>query len=207
MARTRIKICGLTRRSDVGQVVSAGVDAVGFVFYPSSPRYIETDHAALLCSDIPPFVTSVGLFVNEDPLTVRQILDKVPLGLLQFHGDEDEAYCRQFCRPYIKAIRVGPSVDLLESVKLFQSASALLFDTLSDSYGGSGKTFDWNLVPKNLPCRVILSGGLTSENVGDGIRLLQPWAVDVSSGVEFSKGLKDAARVDAFVAAVKEADV
>lgn len=207
MARTRIKICGLTRRSDVCHVASAGADAIGFVFYSSSPRFVATDLAVQLCSDIPPFVTSVGLFVNENPSTVRQILEQVPLGLLQFHGDEDEAYCMQFRRPYIKAIRVGSGVDLLESVKSFQSASALLFDALSDSYGGSGKSFDWNLIPPKLPCRIILSGGLTSENVGDGIRRLQPWAVDVSSGVEFAKGLKDAARVNAFVAAVKEADV
>lgn len=206
MTRTRIKICGLTRPEDVHSAVSAGVDAIGLVFYGVSQRYVEPELGRKLAMLVPPFVTRVGLLVNEEPVTVREILASVPLELLQFHGDEDEAYCRQFGVPYIKAARVRPGVDLVEFAASFPSARALLLDAFSESYGGAGRTFDWSLIPQPLPLPIILSGGLSSVNVADGIRKLRPWAVDVSSGVESAKGIKDAAKMAAFVAAVKHAD-
>ena len=186
--------------------VAAGADAVGLVFYPPSPRCVALDTAAALAARVPPLVTRVGLFVNADAAEVRRICAAVPLELLQFHGDEDEAYCRQFDRPYIKVARMRPGVDLLEFVRRFASARALLLDAHVDAFGGVGQAFDWGLVPAELPLPVILSGGLDADKVGEGIRRLAPWAVDVSSGVEAAKGIKDETRIRAFVAAVGEAD-
>lgn len=186
--------------------LAAGADAVGLVFYPPSPRAVTADLARSLIQRIPPFVTRVGLFVNEDPLRVGAVLDEVGLDLLQFHGDESDAYCSQFNRPFIKAARVRPELDLVEFARSFPSARALLLDAYVEGYGGGGKTFDWTLIPPGLPLPLILSGGLQPENVADAIRGLRPWAVDVSSGVESAKGIKDAARIAAFVAAVKDAD-
>ncbi len=206
MGRTRTKICGITRHGDLQAVLAAGADAVGLVFYPPSPRFLEPDTAGALAAAVPPFVTRVGLFVNADPATVRATLGTVALDLLQFHGEEDEAYCRQFGRPYVKAARVRPDLDLLEYARAFPSASGLLLDAFVEGYGGGGKRFDWSLVPRELPLPVILSGGLDAENVEDAIHALRPWAVDVSSGVEQSKGVKDAARIAAFMAAVNRAD-
>lgn len=202
---TRIKICGLTRSEDVEVVADAGADAVGFVFYPPSPRYVTPARAAELARSLPPFVSVVGLFVNADADTVRQALASAPIHLLQFHGDEDDAFCRQFGRPFIKAARVRPGLDLLQYAAAFPSAQALLLDAFVDGYGGGGAAFDWSLVPDSLARSVVLSGGLGVDNVGDAIRRLRPAAVDVSSGVESAKGIKDAAKVRAFVAAVRAA--
>jgi phosphoribosylanthranilate isomerase len=199
----RIKICGLTRGEDLQQAVQAGADAIGLVFYPPSPRCVDVDTAARLARAVPPFVTIVGLFVNADPGLVRATLSAVPMHVLQLHGDEDEAYCRQFDRPYIKAARVRPGLDLVQYVAAFPSAQAILLDAFADGYGGSGKVFDWSLVPESLDRPVILSGGLDAGNVGEAVRRLRPAAVDVSSGVEAAKGIKDGEKMRAFVAAVR----
>jgi phosphoribosylanthranilate isomerase len=206
VSRTRIKICGITREEDLDAAVAAGADAVGFVFYPPSPRCLTPVRAAELARRVPPFVSRVGLFVNEDEDTVAATLEVVPLELVQFHGDEDAAYCQEFGKPYLKAARMRPGLDLLEYAHAFRSAQALLLDAYVEGYGGIGQTFDWSLIPKQLPLPMILSGGLHAGNVVGAIRDLRPWAVDVSSGVELAKGIKDAARIAAFVAAVKSAD-
>ena len=204
--RTRIKICGLTRAEDVLSAVNAGVDAIGLVFHPPSPRFVDLKKATDLACLVPPFVMIVGLFVNANPKVVHEACAHVPLHLLQFHGEEEEAYCCQFELPYIKAIRVKPGVDLLQYVSRFPSAQAILLDTFVDGYGGSGKTFDWALIPRTLPKPLILSGGLHAANVGDAIASVGPAAVDVSSGVETMKGIKDAEKVLAFVSAVRAAE-
>jgi len=201
----RIKICGLTRVEDVQQAVHAGADAIGLVFYPPSPRYVDLPTAVRLARAVPPFVSIVGLFVNADPLTVRATLAAVPIHLLQLHGDEDEAYCRQFDRPYIKAARVRPGMDLLQYTAAFPGAQAILLDAFVDGYGGGGRVFDWSLVPTALGRSLILSGGLDAENVTAAVCRLRQEEVDVSSGVEASKGIKDAGKMRAFVAAVRAA--
>ncbi len=206
MHRTRIKICGITRTEDLRCAVDAGADAIGLVFYPPSRRYLEAAAAAQLLRRLPAFVTAVGLFVNEDAARVEALLRVLPLQLLQFHGDEDEAYCAGFGLPYIKAARVKPGLDLLEYARSFASARALLLDAHVDSYGGSGKTFDWTLIPADLPMPLVLSGGLHPGNVGQALATVRPWAVDVSSGVEAAPGLKDAEKLARFVAEVRKAD-
>lgn len=212
MTRTRIKICGITREVDLQAALGAGADAIGFVFYPPSPRYLIAERAAPLASQVPPFVTRVGLFVNEPAASVEATLRVVPLDLLQFHGDEDEAYCAQFGKPWIKAIRMRADLDLLKSAARFSGARALLVDAFVDGYGGGGKTFDWALIPQDLPMPLILSGGLNADNIRQAIRAVRPWAVDVSSGVEAvggpgdQRGIKDARRIDEFVAGVRDAD-
>lgn len=206
MSRTRIKICGLTREADMTAAVAAGADAVGLVFYPPSPRFVGLDAARALARQVPPFVSLVGLFVNADPQTVRDTLAAVPLQVLQFHGDEDEAYCRQFGRPYLKAARVTPGMDLIQYAESFGSAQAVLLDAFVEGYGGGGKVFDWSLIPPSLAASVVLSGGLNANNVGDAIRCVRPAAVDVSSGVEWRPGLKDIGMIRAFVDAVRAAD-
>ncbi len=203
---TRIKICGLTRETDVDAAVAAGADAIGFVFYPASPRYVTPQRAAVLARRIPPFVDVVGLFVNASPDVVREVCAAIPINLLQFHGDEDAAYCRQFARPYLRAARVRPELDLVEFAGSFSDARGLLLDAFVDGYGGGGHVFDWTLIPPNLPGFLVLSGGLTAANVGDAIERVRPVAVDVSSGVEMSKGIKDHSKIAAFVAAVRKAD-
>lgn len=204
---TRIKICGITRAEDAHAAVAAGADALGFVFYPPSPRYIDPAAAAAIIDTLPPLVLSVGLFVNASRTEVESVLATVPLSLLQFHGDEDEAFCRGFARPYIKAARVTPELDLLQYAASFPSARALLLDAFVEGYGGGGKVFDWRLIPSGLPLPIILSGGLTPENVAAAVRAVRPPAVDVSSGVERAKGIKDHARIAAFIAGVRHADV
>ena len=205
--KTRIKICGLTRSEDVLAATDAGADAIGLVFYPQSSRFVELEIAASLACQVQPFVTIVGLFVNADPLIVRETLSVVPLHLLQFHGEEDEAYCRQFKLPYIKAARMKQGIDLLQYVSQFPSAQGILLDAFADGYGGGGKVFDWALIPPMLPKPLILSGGLNSCNVGEAIAQVRPAAVDVSSGVEVAKGIKDAERIRAFVSAVRAAEM
>lgn len=206
MSRTRIKICGLTRPQDVRAAVMAGADAIGFVFYPPSPRNVGFDQAAALAAELPPFVSAVGLFVNPAPAFVQQALQQVPLQLLQFHGDESEVECAQYGRPWIKAARVRPGVDLVEFAFRHPGARGILLDAFVDGYGGGGKTFDWSLIPDGLSRPLVLSGGLDPDNVGEAVRRIRPFAVDVSSGVESAKGIKDAAKVAAFIAGVRDAD-
>ena len=201
--KPRIKICGLTRVEDMRTAVEAGADAVGLVFYPASPRYVALDVAATLAQGVPPFVTTVALFVNAEPREVRETLAAVPIHLLQFHGDEDESYCRQFDRPYVKAARMKPGVDLLQYAAAYPSAQAILLDAFVEGYGGGGKVFDWTLIPPGLNKPIILSGGLDAWNVGEAVTRVRPAAVDVSSGVESAKGIKDAEKIRAFVSAVR----
>ena len=206
MSRTRIKICGLTRAQDVRAAVRSGADAIGFVFYPPSPRAIDVDRAAELAAMLPPFVTAVGLFVNPAPAEVEAVLARVPLQLLQFHGDEGEADCARYGLPWIKAARMRPGVDLLEFALSHPRARGILVDAFVAGYGGGGETFDWSLIPQGFERPLVLSGGLDADNVGEAIRRVRPWAVDVSSGVESAKGIKDAAKIAAFIAGVRHAD-
>ena len=208
--KPRIKICGLTRVGDVRAAVDAGADAIGLVFYPRSPRHVDLALAATLARAVPPLVTIVGLFVNEDPAQVRKTLAALPIHLLQFHGDEDDDYCRQFDRPFIKAARVVPGMDLVQYAAAFPSAQAIVLDAFVDGFGGGGKVFDWALIPPDLKKPIILSGGLDAGNVGEAITRVRPAAVDVSSGVESGvksdRGIKDAEKIRAFVAAVRAVD-
>jgi len=205
--RTRIKICGITRVEDGLAAANAGADAIGLVFYPKSPRFVDRGQAAEIARALPPFVEVVALFVNAAPQTVRETLAAVPVSLLQFHGDEDEAYCCQFDRPYLKAARMRPGFDLVQYAASFPSARAILLDAFVEGYGGAGHTFDWALIPAGLSRPVVLSGGLTVDNVSEAVRRVRPAAVDVSSGVEISKGVKDHAKIAAFIAGVRNADV
>jgi phosphoribosylanthranilate isomerase len=205
---TRIKICGITREQDLLAAVAAGADALGFVFYDKSPRNISEQRAAELMRAVPPFVTSVGLFVDPTAEMVREVLAQVPLDVLQFHGDESPQFCAQFGRPYLKAIRVRPGVDLVECAARYAAAQGLLLDAyVQGVQGGTGKSFDWGLIPRELPLPVILSGGLHAGNVAEAVRTVRPYAVDVSSGVEAEKGIKDAAKVAAFIKEVKSVEL
>ncbi|APR06163.1 phosphoribosylanthranilate isomerase [Thauera chlorobenzoica] len=206
MSRTRIKICGLTRAQDVRAAVQNGADAIGFVFYPPSPRAVDVDRAAELAALLPPFVTAVGLFVNPAPAEVEAVLARVPLQLLQFHGDEREADCARYGLPWIKAARMRAGVDLLEFALSHPRARGILVDAFVDGYGGGGKTFDWSLIPQGFGRPLVLSGGLDADNVAEAVRRVRPWAVDVSSGVESARGIKDAAKIAAFIAGVRDAD-
>lgn len=204
---TRIKICGITRVQDALFAARAGADAIGLVFYAASPRNVSVARAQEILAALPPFISSVGLFVNAGANDVRAILRESRLDLLQFHGDEDAEFCRQFNKPYMKAVRVRPGVDLLQYAAEHRTAKALLLDTYRDeAYGGTGHTFDWKLIPQNLSMPVVLSGGLDAANVGRGIQSVRPWAVDVSSGIEADKGIKESAKITAFIQAVRSAD-
>lgn len=209
MSRTRIKICGITREEDLDAAVAAGADALGFVFYAQSPRHVSPQRAARLVARVPAFVKTVGLFVNESADVVAEVLKEVPLDLLQFHGDEHAGYCAAFRHPWIKAARVKPGFDLLEYARCFAGApgvAGLLLDAHVEGFGGGGQAFDWALIPPSLPLPVILSGGLNPGNVGEAIRRVRPWAVDVSSGVERAKGIKDMRKISEFIAGVQDAD-
>lgn len=202
----RVKICGITRLQDLHAACAAGADAVGFVFYEKSPRHVSIEAAAGLVRALPPFVQSVGLFVNAEPAFIESVLKTVPLDLLQFHGDETPHACARYGRPYIKAIRVDRSTDLLKCAVDFDVARGLLLDAFVPGVpGGTGERFDWSLIPPHLPKPVVLSGGLTPDNVADAVQRVHPWAVDVSSGVEASKGIKDAHKIAQFIAKAKEA--
>ena len=205
---TRIKICGITRVEDALAAARSGADAIGLVFYERSPRYVSLAQAKQLAEALPPFVTVVGLFVNAKASFVREVLASVPLDMLQFHGDEPAEFCAQFAKPYLKAIRVKAGVDLLQCASDFRSAKGLLLDAHVEGIaGGTGATFDWALIPKQLPLPVILSGGLNVGNVVAAIKQVRPYAVDVSSGVEASKGIKDAAKIAVFINEVKNIDL
>jgi phosphoribosylanthranilate isomerase len=216
--RTRIKICGITRAEDGVAAARAGADAIGVVLWPGSPRCVTLDRARAIATALPPLVTLVGLFVDPQAADVRAALDAVPLGLLQFHGSEAPAFCSAFDRPYVKAVPVSPgagSAGLQECVARHPDAAGFLFDAPPSGGmpGGTGRAFDRDLVPKGLPRPVILSGGLDAASVGDAIRIVRPWAVDVSSGVESRgadgrplKGVKDLARIVAFIEEVRNAD-
>lgn len=205
---TRIKICGITRVEDALAAAHSGANAIGLVFYEKSPRHVSIARAEQVAAALPPFITVVGLFVDPEPGYVREVLEFVPLDLLQFHGDENPAFCLEFDRPYIKAIRVKEGVDLLQCAAQFSTAKGLVLDAHVEGIpGGTGTSFDWNLIPEDFPLPVILSGGLDAENVAAAIEQVQPYAVDVSSGVEESKGIKDAAKIARFIQEVKRIDV
>jgi len=204
--RTRVKICGITRIEDAIAAAQAGADAIGFVFDPKSPRHVHPDQALKITRALPPFITTVGLFVNPAPDTVEGVLNHVPLDLIQFHGNEKPEQCRRYHRSYIKAIHMKPDVDPRAMARLYGDAAGLLLDTyVADVAGGSGRAFDWSRIPPDLGKPVILAGGLTPENVAAAVRQVRPYAVDVSSGVESSKGIKDANKISAFIEAVRAA--
>ena len=205
---TRVKICGITRVQDALAAATCGADALGLVFYDKSPRYVTLQQAAQLATAMPPFITVVGLFVNASAQAVRGILQHVPLDLLQFHGEEEPDFCAQFGRPYLKAIRVKAGVDLLQCAARYKGAHGLLLDAhVEGTHGGTGASFDWTMIPPDLPLPVILSGGLHAGNVAQAIKQVRPYAVDVSSGVETGKGIKDATKVAAFINEVKQIDL
>ena len=208
--RTRIKICGLTREADVDAAVEAGADAIGLVLYAKSPRAVTVERAAVLARRLPPFVTPVVLLVNADAVLLQAVQAAVPNALLQFHGDEAPADCEAIHqaggRPYLRAARMAPGFALLDFAAQHPHAAGILLDAHVEGYGGGGKAFDWSLIPAHVPRPVVLSGGLHIANVIDGITQVRPWAVDVSSGVEAAKGLKDAALMRQFCEAVREAD-
>lgn len=218
-ARTRVKICGITRIDDALAAADAGADAIGLVFWPGTPRRVEFEQARAIAAALPPFVTIVGLFVDPQPAAVRAALDAVALDVLQFHGDEPQPLCASFGRPYVKAVPVRPEVDLLQYASGYRDARGILFDAFEPGGmpGGTGRSFDWNMLATRLPGGLarplVLSGGLTPRNVGVAIRALRPWAVDVSSGVEESgddgrprRGIKDPAKIAAFIRGVRDAD-
>jgi len=204
--RTRIKICGLTREADVAAACSAGADAAGFVCYPKSPRYVDPHRLRALVRELGPFTVPVLLFVNASVDLVEAALEAVPRAVLQFHGDEHEADCNRYGAGYVRAVHMAEGVDLLDSARRFSSAAALLLDAPSDAYGGSGKTFDWSRIPDARTGRVILAGGLNSDNVARAVLTVRPYAVDVSSGVEDAPGVKNAVLMRKFVVAVRRAD-
>jgi phosphoribosylanthranilate isomerase len=204
--RTRVKICGITRDADLRATAEAGADAFGLVFYPPSPRFLTLERARELSRAAPAFLTSVALFVNASEEEVKRVLEVVQPQVLQFHGEEPPEFCRAFGVPYVKACRVKPGVDLLEYWRPFSDACGWLADAWVEGYGGAGTGFDWSLVPAVRARPLVLSGGLNPENVGEAIRRVKPWGVDVSSAVESAKGVKDAARIAAFVAEVRNAD-
>jgi phosphoribosylanthranilate isomerase len=205
-AKTRIKICGITREEDLLEAVRLGVDALGFVAYPSSPRYVNPEVVARLGQRLPVSVTPVVLFVHPGVDEVRAYLDALPSCVVQFHGDESPQECERYAHPYWKAVRMKTGVDVTAHAAAFASAQALLLDAYTQSYGGAGQTFDWNLIPPHLPLPLVLSGGLNAHNVTEAVRRVRPWAVDVSSGVERAPGIKDAGKMRDFIHQVRVAD-
>ncbi|MBU0563975.1 MULTISPECIES: phosphoribosylanthranilate isomerase [Stutzerimonas stutzeri subgroup] len=206
MSVVRSKICGITRVDDALTAAKAGADAIGLVFYAKSPRAVDVRQAREIVAALPPFVTTVGLFVNASRCEINEILDAVPLDMLQFHGDETPAQCEGFHRPWFKALRVGNGEDIEAEVARYANASGILLDTfVAGVPGGTGERFDWSLIPAALAKPLILAGGLTAENVQQAIAQVRPYAVDVSGGVEASKGVKDASKVMAFVGRVRAA--
>jgi phosphoribosylanthranilate isomerase len=206
--RTRVKICGITSVGDGRAAARHGADAIGLIFYPPSPRLVTLERAREIAAGLPAFVARVAVFVNPAAADVEAAIRACRPDLLQFHGEESADFCRSFGVPYLRALRVRPGVDLLESLSLFGDAAGWLLDAYrQELYGGTGEAFDWGLIPRELARPLILSGGLDAENVGAAIRRVRPWAVDVSSGVEAAKGVKDERRIAAFMEAVRNADV
>lgn len=204
--RTRVKICGFTREEDAVQAARLGVDAIGLVFYPPSPRHVNPEQAAAIVKALPAFVSVVALFVDAEEGQVRQVLDTVPVDCLQFHGDESPAQCRLYGRPYLKAIRMRRDVDMVETVRQYHDASALLLDAYHPGLkGGSGNGFDWDLIPKDCVLPIVLAGGLTPENAARAVTEVRPYALDVSSGVERAKGIKDTRKMAEFIQNTNEA--
>jgi phosphoribosylanthranilate isomerase len=206
MASTRIKICGITRQEDAVAVCASGADALGLVFYSASSRGVTLEQAAAIASVVPPFVSVVALFVDEPVSSIERILSSVSIDLIQFHGDETPEFCQQFGRPWIKALRVKPGLDIGLACRQYERARGILLDTWQEGVpGGTGRTFDWDLASGDRPLPLVLAGGLHEHNVGDAIRRVRPSAVDVSGGVESSPGIKDADKIHRFVAAVRSA--
>jgi phosphoribosylanthranilate isomerase len=205
--RTRVKICGILSEAHARVAADAGADAIGLNFYPASPRYVEPGRAAAIAASLPPYVMAVGLFVDAGETRIREILARVSLDLLQFQGDEPAEFCERFGKPYVRAVRVEEGTDLIEYAHRFSRARALLLDAhVPGERGGTGQTFDWTSIPGDLPMPIILSGGLTAGNVGRAVREVRPWAVDVSSGVEASRGVKDPAKIVEFIRSVRIED-
>ena len=205
--RTRVKICGLTRQEDAHAAAVHGADAIGLVFYRPSPRYVSPKRACGIVRALPPFVATVGVFVNPSRQEVEEVIGECDVSLLQFHGDEPPEFCSSFSRPYIKAARIRPGLDLLKYLSPYVEARAWMLDAYhGDLWGGTGGAFDWGVVPKSVAKPIILSGGLTAGNVDAAVRRVKPYAVDVSTGVETAKGIKDAAKIAAFIEAVRHED-
>jgi len=205
--RTRVKICGFTQVQDAVAAANLGVDAIGLVFYPPSPRNVSIEQAIEIVNALPAFVTVVALFVDEQEAQIREVLDKVSIDCLQFHGDESVAACELYNKPYMKAIRVKPELDIMAIAKEYQNAAALLLDAYHPGIkGGSGSQFDWNLIPQNCSLPVVLAGGLQVDNAKQAVESVRPYALDISSGVESSKGIKDVAKMAAFIQAINEGD-
>jgi len=205
--RTRVKICGFTRAEDAVQAARLGADAIGLVFYPPSPRNVDIDQALRITAALPAFTTVVALFVDEEEARIREILQKVPIDCLQFHGDEPSDVCRIYNKRYIKAVRVRPETDIAALAGHYYDAAGLLLDAWHpDAKGGTGSLFDWNRIPEHCGLPIILAGGLNAENAYDAVRTVKPYALDVSSGVEAAKGVKDAARMAAFLTEVNKGD-
>lgn len=205
--RTRVKICGITRPADALAAAQAGADAIGLVFYDKSPRAVDVAQAWEICEALPPFVTTVALFVNPQPDVVEEVLVEVPIDLLQFHGDEPPSFCEQFGHPYIKAIRMQAETDLSVLAQQYAEAQGLLLDTYKPGTpGGTGEAFNWDWAAQPCDKPVVLAGGLSPENVGEAIARVRPWGVDVSGGVEAEKAMKDSGKINAFIHAVQQAD-
>ena len=200
---TRVKICGITNLEDARAACDAGADALGFVFYGPSPRNVEVETAKTILAQLPPFITAVGLFVNPDEQFLGTALEQLSLDLLQFHGDEPEAECVRWGKPYLKAVRMKEGIDLAEQCQTYHSSRGILLDTfVAGTPGGTGQAFDWQIIPPDLSKPIVLAGGLDPSNVAEAVRQVKPWAVDVSGGVEASKGKKDHALIKAFITGV-----
>lgn len=207
ISRTRVKICGITRPEDGARAAELGADAIGLVFHPPSPRFVAVETAQEIVAILPPFVAVVGLFANADPVAVRAVLTRIPLALLQFHGDEDPAYCAAFGLPYLKAVPMGANADVLDYEQRFATAAGLLLDSHGgDKMGGTGRGFDWARIPAERHKPLILAGGLHPGNIAEAIRRVRPYAVDVSSGVESTKGIKDTELMRAFLRGVYDCE-
>ena len=205
--RIRVKFCGITQYEDAVRAVDLGVDALGFVFYPDSPRYIAPSAAAAIMAGLPPFVCKVGLFVNPRPAELTDVLRVAPVDVVQFHGDETPALCGAAPKPYIKAIRMNAQADIAEAAQSHAGAAALLLDSYEpDAYGGTGVVFDWTRIPDEQRLPLILAGGLNAKNVAAAIRVARPYAVDVSSGIEYEKGRKDHRKMLEFIEEVRSVE-
>lgn len=202
--RTRIKLCGITRPQDAAEAAACGADAIGVVFYEPSSRYVTIEQARQVIEVLPPFVSVVALFVNPEASEVREVLEKLPIALLQFHGDESPGFCEQFGRPYMKAVRVKGPDTVSEAFVRYPHSSGLLLDAyVPDQYGGTGQRFNWDWIPDSRPLPIVLAGGLTSDNVASAVRAVRPWAVDVSGGIESQKGIKDPDKIRQFINEVR----